>query len=126
MDEERRSSKRFRIRLPVSLDTAPPTEELAEARTLNLGEYGAYCRLPRFVEVFTKIALSILLPREDGGFDPFSCEAVVVRIIPEVQNPAVEAYYCALYFSRMAPEERAKLCRFLKCCEDCARPWPWE
>lgn len=68
------------------------------AESINISSRGLYCKVPRFVHPFSKLRIALDLPflsREAGRIE---CDAVVVRVEPEVEDPAARDYRLAIYF----------------------------
>lgn len=94
-DNERRRDARYERNF--SLRVGDNSDGL-KAESINISSRGLYCKVPRYVQPFSKLRIALDLPfvsREPGKVE---CEAVVVRVEPDVEDPATREYRLAIYF----------------------------
>jgi hypothetical protein len=77
--EERRTKLRFRVAMPVVLQT--PTGEL-HVETRDIGPCGAFVRSATAIPLGSKVKMTFTVPGQDAFPDdfPFYCDGTVVRL----------------------------------------------
>ena len=110
--DERRRAPRADARLRVDLGAAPDGDALT-VETINVGAGGVYVEVPRFIEPLTK--LSLLIPGPTPGEEPvrLEAEAIVVRTLPEAEDPSTDRYEVACAFLDLGDEARDAINRYI-------------
>ena len=68
------------------------------AESINISSRGLYCKVPRYVHPFSKLRIALDLPFVSRDSGKIECDAVVVRVEPEVEDAAARDYRLAIYF----------------------------
>jgi len=112
--DERRRAPRADARLRVDLGAAPDGDALT-VETINVGAGGVYVEVPRFIEPLTKLSLSMLIPGPTPGEEPvrLETEAIVVRTLPEAEDPSTDRYEVACAFLDLGDEARDAINRYI-------------
>jgi hypothetical protein len=83
-------------------------------QTINLSAGGLFCTSPQFIAPMTRLSLAMDVPLPNDEPARIEGEAVVVRTEPESPQPAHRGgYRVALFFSRLADDDRRALQTFL-------------
>lgn len=107
---ERRRAPRVAERIPLAISDGGAA---ITAETKNLSASGAYCTLDRFIAPMTKLQLQLELP--DGARrTTITCEGVVVRVDPVIDNPDRGAYHVAIYFTELRERDRSAITHFVR------------
>ncbi len=114
--------KHDRVSRPLTLQTISAEYGTIEMEISNLSLGGAYCLSTREIPAMTQLRLNIFLPSSDGHearlHFPIDVEAVVVRAEDVNGNGGDPAWRLALFFSRMAEQDREVLARYLRSVPD--------
>lgn len=78
----------------------------------NISCSGMLCHVSHYIPLFTKLALALELPAEDGG-EILDLEGVVVRIEPEQPEAGRDDYEAAVFFSDLSRKARDRIGRFV-------------
>lgn len=110
---ERRLSPRSKIAFDCGIiENVEPIRSL----TFDLSSRGLSCVLPREIPLFTKVRVILQIPLEladrDNDKKEIHCEGVVVRR-ERSDGEDGSHYKTAIYFSRIEPEDSAKLQRYV-------------
>jgi c-di-GMP-binding flagellar brake protein YcgR len=87
---------------------------VAHSVDVNLG--GIYCRINRYLPLFTKMGVVIHLPllkSEEQSESPVEVEAVLVRVEPEEAIEDCTEYFCALAFLDLPENSELTLARYI-------------
>ena len=112
---ERRKSVRIPARLAMEVKLgARDTEQLV---SVNVSANGVYFFSPVFIAPLTRVQITLVLPiagKTDGGKSSkknmdVSCEGVVVRTVPEVEQPGFNRYEIACYFTSVPDKGKEHL-----------------
>ena len=96
IQKERRKHPRLKGNIPVKICSS---EFDVVTETKNLSRTGAYCRVNKYIEPMTKLALQLLLPfkRNDRIITKkVSCRGVIVRV---ESIPGEAGFNIAIYFN---------------------------
>jgi len=95
---ERRGAVRIPARLAMEIVIG---EDAADVKSLNVSASGVYFTSSKYIEPLTKLRVTLDLPDSDDttSGSVVACDGVVVRIEPDVQDPAVTEYEVACYFT---------------------------
>ena len=95
---ERRGAVRVPARLAMEITIG---EDAAHVKSLNVSASGVYFTSSKFIEPLTKLRVTLDLrgSADARSSSPVACDGVVVRIEPEVQDPAIAEYQVACYFT---------------------------
>ncbi len=109
---ERRKFPRFNILVLLNLSfPGAKKDEIFSATSINISMNGIYCQVNRYIPVFEKVLVMFVIPQ--SGRKSYNlvlqCEAVVVRVEPEHEEPGQREYNIALYFHNLSQAERIKL-----------------
>ncbi|TDI28106.1 MAG: PilZ domain-containing protein [Acidobacteria bacterium] len=114
--------KHDRVSRPLTLRTISSEYGTIEMEISNLSLGGAYCLSTREIPAMTQLRLNIFLPSTDGHAArlhfPIDVEAVVVRAEDVNGHDGDPAWRLALFFSRMATQDREVLARYLSSVTD--------
>ena len=105
---ERRRAPRVADRVAVSIVNP---REVIRAETKDLSTSGAYCSLDRFIPLMTKLQLAFSLPTAS---QPIRCEGVVVRVLPQTEQPGRNIYEVAVFFTEVSDADRNALNAFVQ------------
>ncbi|GAB4256958.1 PilZ domain-containing protein [Deferrisoma sp.] len=92
---ERRRDPRVEATFPLRVSE---DGEGVKAESINISTRGLYCRVPRHVNLFSKLRVALDLPMGDGRHETLECDGVVVRVDPERETPGMREYRLAIYF----------------------------
>lgn len=112
--KERRRAPRIEANLKLEL-RMPNQETAALGETLNISRNGIYFRTEYYMSEGTKLPISIHLPADPAA--PAASvrpEGIVVRCIPEVEDPRVDNYEVACFFMEITKEDQERLDAFLE------------
>jgi hypothetical protein len=113
--KERRRVPRVAAKLPL---TIKGVEKSFKAKTYNISPSGIYCTLDRFVPLNTKLGVTIVIPEKDRGKSKgkkkVQCGGIVVRNEPRKAKGVEKTFGMALFFTDIAPRDRAKICNYIK------------
>ena len=112
MKEERRSFARKEKSIPVFFSETKGGEKTLKAETINLASNGLYCKVDKFVELYTKIYCTLVHVSKNVK-ERISLEGAVVRCEPPEPNPLINTYNIGVFFSDIADEDRKKLEKWL-------------
>ncbi len=99
---ERRSHPRKALRLPVNIGLHTGEHRV---ETVNVSESGVFCILTEPIPLFTKVKVSLSIPRKnDGGERQIVCEGVIVRQ-EEVERDGRTFFDTAVFFQGLANKE---------------------
>jgi hypothetical protein len=108
------NEKRRHPRVSESLTIRAVHDGGVAFQTINLSAGGLFCTSPRFIAPMTRLSLMMEVPLPDDDPARIEGEAVVVRTEPEAPAPAHQGgYRIALFFSRLADDDRRALQTFL-------------
>ena len=112
--KERRKAPRMDARL--SLELRLPGKQVASlGETMNISNNGVYFSTEYFMNEGTKLPIVIHFPAEGDlpatGIKP---EGIVVRCIPEEEDPTVDCYEVACFFMEMEEEDQERLDAFIE------------
>ena len=112
--DERRRAPRADARLRVALGAGADGDAMT-VDTINVGAGGVYVEVPHFIEPLTKVSLSMLIPGPTPGEEPVrvDTEAIVVRTLPEAEDPSVERYEVACAFLDLKDDSRDVINRYI-------------
>jgi len=114
--------KHDRVSPNLTLQTIGSEYGTIEMEISNLSLGGAYCLSSREIPAMTRLRLNIFLPSSDGHearlHFPIDVEAVVVRAEGVNGHGGDPAWRLALFFSRMAAQDREVLARYLRSVSD--------
>jgi hypothetical protein len=68
------------------------------AESINISSRGLYCKVPRYVHPFSKLRIALDLPFVSRTPGKVECDAVVVRVEPEMEESGAKEYRLAIYF----------------------------
>ena len=94
--KERRKAQRVQADLAVTIVGASGE---ASGKALNISTSGIYFESPYHVAPLTRIRLEMLIPDPRTGQSKVTCDGVVVRVEPEMKDPAVALYRVAILFT---------------------------
>lgn len=119
---EKRKSPRVSANVAIKIKEDDPLSSnvTLTTQTLNISAGGAYCPVSRFIPLFTRLQLTLLLPsnHRDGHTETefISCQAVVVRVEPEEETLNLDEYRLGLLFSELDEKDRKKIHKFVMQC----------
>ena len=104
MKERRRAP---RIEASLKLELRLPGRQVATiGETLNISSNGIYFKTGYFMSEGTKLPIIIHLPASDElEATTVQPEGIVVRCIPEEEDPAVDVYEVACFFMEVEEED---------------------
>jgi hypothetical protein len=91
---ERRRDQRYEK--SFSLEVAGDSTEGLKAESINISTRGLYCKVPRYLQPFSKLRVALDLPFASRKTERIDCEGVVVRI--DRDEGGAEEYRLAIYF----------------------------
>lgn len=105
---ERRGAVRVPARLAMEIALA---EDREHVESLNVSANGVYFLTSLYIPVLTRLRITLELPEGDDGGRTRSvaCDGVVVRTEPEDEDPSVDEYNVACYFTSIGDKDREKL-----------------
>jgi hypothetical protein len=111
---ERRKDGRVELKVPIEL-SSPGEGSALSVSTLNIGAGGIYVQVPRFIEPLTKLSLSMRIPGPTPDDAPafLETEAIVVRIVPETEEPGRASYEIACAFLALTDADRDAIHRYV-------------
>ncbi|HEY6867054.1 MAG TPA: PilZ domain-containing protein, partial [Candidatus Eisenbacteria bacterium] len=110
---ERRKQARTDARLSMRVEGVPvdgqPAQVVTESQ--NISSSGVYCRSTHFLAPFSKVDLTIVLPRLPGGREGtlLKCEGIVVRCEPAATRRGDKGFQLACMFSGLEAVHRQLL-----------------
>lgn len=110
---ERRKQARTEARLSMRVEGIPvdgqPAQVVTESQ--NISSSGVYCRSSHFLAPYSKVGLTIVLPRMPGGREGtlLKCEGIVVRCDPAAARRGDKGYQLACMFSGLEGDHRQML-----------------
>jgi len=108
------NEKRRHPRVSESLTIRAVHDGGVAFQTINLSAGGLFCTSPSFIAPMTRLSLMMEVPLPDDDPARIEGEAVVVRTEPAAPVPAHQGgYRIALFFSRLAEDDRLALQAFL-------------
>lgn len=115
---ERRRKARTDARLSMRVEGNPPDSPPAQVVTesQNISSSGVYCRSSHFLAPYSKVDLTIVLPRMPGvraGNELLKCEGIVVRCDPAAAKRGDKSYQLACMFSSLEARHREMLEEFV-------------
>lgn len=119
MSIERRKHPRVYVNVAVQIKEDDPLSNsgFVNTQTLNLSSGGIYCPISRYLDVLTRLQITLLLPihNKEGRSETefIRCIAIVVRIEPEEEKPNYTEYRVGLFFSQIKDADRKKIERFV-------------
>ena len=108
--KEKRKAKRVDARLAITLSGG---KEEAKGETLNVSTNGVYFQSPFFVEPLTKLRLELMIPQPDGRESSAKCDGIVVRVEPEREDPSVDKYNVAVFFTSIDKGSQKVLTKYI-------------
>lgn len=91
----------------------------SECYTVDLSANGLLCQTNRPVAVFTKVQITLMVPRPNGNSkagrhreDPVECEGIVVRCEKDSEKRE-PSYSTAIFFSDIEDDAMEKIQRYL-------------
>jgi hypothetical protein len=108
---ERRRDRRHARSLPLRV--GHDSAEGLRAESINVSTRGLYCKVPRYIQPFSKLKVALDLPFAERGPTTVECEGVVVRVDPERETPGAREYRLAIYFLDLDREEASVIESFL-------------
>jgi len=111
---ERRKKARTDARLSMRLEGILHEGESAKLVTesQNISSSGVYCRSTHFLAPYSKVDLTIVLPRMPGvraGNELLKCEGIVVRCDPASAKRGEKCFQLACMFSGLEPRHHDML-----------------
>jgi hypothetical protein len=117
MAKERRKHRRASLEVPLDMQGPDAGHRGFSAKTMNLSAGGFYCRVPFFIPVLTKLRVSMAIPVRDGAGRQndhvISCGGMVVRTVPEKQQPSVKSYEIGCFFTDLEDYDRLVIEQYL-------------
>jgi hypothetical protein len=114
---ERRKKARTEARLSMRVEGRPTDGQPAPVVTesQNISASGVYCRSSHFLAPYSKVDLTIVLPRLPGvrAGTLLKCEGIVVRCDPGAAKRGDKGYQLACMFSALESGERELLEEFV-------------
>jgi hypothetical protein len=109
---ERRGAVRVPARLAMEITIAGDT---AQVESLNVSANGVYFLTPLYIPVLTKLRITLDLPGEGKSSRSRSvaCDGVVVRTEPEAEEPGVDEYNVACYFTSISEGDKETLEKYI-------------
>jgi hypothetical protein len=106
---ERRKSERYdaHLNLKVHIGTEDLVEQIDGIDTINVSASGLYFESKKWIEPMTKLALSFDVPvdaEDRSKLEEVACEGIVVRVVPEEEDPAIPSYEIAVFFTTIDAE----------------------
>jgi len=112
--QERRRAPRLKVKLPVVL-RMPGAEVATLGETLDLSRNGAYFTSEYFMSEGTRLPVTLELPADEAhAAARIHPDGIVVRCLPEEEDPAVRSYEVAVFFMDMIKDEQLLLDAFLE------------
>lgn len=115
--KERRKHKRASLEIPLDMQSPDGKHKSFTAKTINLSAGGFYCKVPLFVQVLTKLKISMVVPiKESAGRERdhvIACGGTVVRTVPEKATAAVKSYEIGCFFTDMTTYDRLIIEQYL-------------
>ncbi|MBI4844984.1 MAG: PilZ domain-containing protein [Candidatus Omnitrophica bacterium] len=111
---ERRRSQRFATSMPLKISGE---DFHLVADTKNLSSSGIYCLVERYIPVMTKVSITMFIPlieKKVKMHKQVNCTAVVVRIEPDDESPAIKSYAVGLFFTDLKDTERNIITKYLQ------------
>jgi len=108
---DRRRDPRHERSVPLRM--GDDTAEGLRAESINVSTRGLYCKVPRYIQPFSKLKVALDLPFADRGSTTVECDGVVVRVDPETEIPGAREYRLAIYFLDLDREEARVIESFL-------------
>src|SRR6266850_2234812 len=105
-----RTDARLSMRLEGILLEGGPARVVTESQ--NISSNGVYCRSSHFLAPYSKVDLTIVLPRMPGvraGNELLKCEGIVVRCDPAGTKRGEKGFQLACMFSGLEPGHRDML-----------------
>lgn len=119
--QERRRAPRLKVKLTVEL-RMPGSQVASLGKTLDLSRNGAYFRTEYFMSEGTRLPISLYLPADKGApAVQINPDGIVVRCVPEEEDPAVKDYEVAVFFMDITEDEQEILNAFLVRLQDSAQ-----
>src|SRR5258705_1464314 len=111
---ERRRQARTEARLSMRVEGRDADSASAQVVTesQNISSSGVYCRSSHFLAPFSKVDLTIVLPRLPGvraGNELLKCEGIVVRCESSAAKRGDKGFQLACMFSALEPRHRQML-----------------
>lgn len=91
---ERRRDPRYAK--TFSVEVAGDSAEGLKAESINISTRGLYCKVPRYVQPFSKLRVALDLPFVARTGERVECEGVVVRV--DRDEVSSSDYRLAIYF----------------------------
>lgn len=111
-ERERRAHARHSHRMEI--EGSGPEGVVASMVTSDLSLGGLHCVSSADFPEMTRLAVRLALPPRNGDLaEPLEIEAVVVRREALVPRNGAQHFELALFFTRLAPDDRARLAQFL-------------
>jgi hypothetical protein len=108
---ERRRDPRYEKTFAVEVGAG--TAGGLKAESINISSRGLYCKVPRYLQPFSKLRVALDLPSVSGENQRVECEGVVVRVQPETELPGLHEYRLAIYFLDLDRASADLINRFL-------------
>ncbi len=108
---ERRRDQRHDRSVPMRV--GPDSAEGLRAESINVSTRGLYCKVPRYIQPFSKLKVALDLPCGARGTATVECQGVVVRVDPDVEIPGTREYRLAIYFLDLNREGAVVIENFL-------------
>jgi len=98
---ERRGAVRVPARLAMEIAVEGGT---AQVESLNVSANGVYFLSSLYMPVLTKLRVTLELEGDDksGRTHSVACDGVVVRTDPEYEDPSIDEYNVACYFTSIS------------------------
>lgn len=112
--QERRRAPRLKIKLNV--DLRMPGRQVARlGDSIDISRNGAYLCTEYFMAEGTRLPVTVHLPEDKGSpSSEIHPDGIVVRCVPEVEDPAVKEYEVAIFFMDVDEDEQELLNAFLE------------
>jgi hypothetical protein len=115
---ERRKKARTEARLSMRVEGRPTDSSPAQVVTesQNISSSGVYCRSSHFLAPYSKVDLTIVLPRLPGvraGNELLKCEGIVIRCDPAAAKRGDKGFQLACMFSGLETRHREMLEEFV-------------
>lgn len=111
--KERRQHPRIKAQIPLKIPIG-----MEQASTLNISLSGACVKVRRYIPLWTKLNLVLVLPLFLDGeiIDevPVNCTAVVIRSDPERPSDDIDEYEVAFYFSHLDDKAKVLITDYVK------------
>lgn len=106
---ERRKAVRIPAKLAMEVKLGGKDSE--QVVSLNVSANGVYFFSPVYIPPLTRLKITLVLPakgsRESGSH--VACEGVVVRTDPEAEQPGIDRYEVACYFTSIPDKAKERL-----------------